>query len=119
MDIKLRQVGIKEQSRSLIVDAVEPLVPGSGPMNRNRLFRQSAVEEMEKRSGRADASAGDEAGDDFSTGTGRSPNDDWSDSLNPNNDAHQAAMDNHANQMNPNNPAEGSSMGVSVLPASF
>ena len=42
---------------------------------------------------------------------GRSPNDDRSDSMNPNSDAHQAAMDNHANQMNPNNPAHGSSRG--------
>jgi hypothetical protein len=33
----------------------------------------------------------------------RNPNDDRSDSLNPNNDSHQASQDNRANQMNPNN----------------
>ena len=42
---------------------------------------------------------------------GRSPNDDRSDSMNPNNDSYQAAMDNHSNQMNPNNDAYWSSRG--------
>lgn len=34
---------------------------------------------------------------------GRSNNDDRSDSMNPNNDAYQDAMDNHSDQLNPNN----------------
>ncbi len=34
---------------------------------------------------------------------GRDPNDDRSDSMNPNNDAYWASLDNHANQLNPNN----------------
>lgn len=33
----------------------------------------------------------------------RIPNDDRSDSMNPNNDAYDYAQDNHANQLNPNN----------------
>ncbi|MEZ9509759.1 hypothetical protein [Vibrio breoganii] len=33
---------------------------------------------------------------------GRTANDDRSDSMNPNNDAYEASMDNHANQLNPN-----------------
>ena len=33
----------------------------------------------------------------------RDSNDDRSDSMNPNNDAHQDSLDNHANQLNPNN----------------
>ena len=33
----------------------------------------------------------------------RDPNDDRSDSMNPNNDAYDDAMDNHADQLNPNN----------------
>lgn len=50
--------------------------------------------------------------DDYLSGaTGRTPNDDRSDSMNPNNDAYDAAMDNHANQMNPNNDAYWSSRG--------
>jgi len=35
----------------------------------------------------------------------RTPNDDRSDSMNPNNDAYDASMDNHSNQLNPNNDA--------------
>jgi len=35
----------------------------------------------------------------------RTPNDDRSDSMNPNNDAYDASMDNHANQLNPNSEA--------------
>ncbi len=33
---------------------------------------------------------------------GRTPNDDRSDSMNPNNDAFWDSLDNHANQHNPN-----------------
>jgi len=36
-------------------------------------------------------------------GHGYSPNDDRSNSMNPNNDAYQASMDNHSDQLNPNN----------------
>ena len=42
---------------------------------------------------------------------GRSPNDDRSDSMNPNNDSYQASMDNRSDQMNPNNDAYWSSRG--------
>ena len=34
---------------------------------------------------------------------GRTPNDDRSDSMNPNNDAYWDSLDNHADQLNPNN----------------
>ena len=34
---------------------------------------------------------------------GRTPNDDRSDSMNPNNDAYHNAQDNHSDQLNPNN----------------
>lgn len=34
---------------------------------------------------------------------GRTPNDDRSDSMNPNNEAYDYANDNHSNQLNPNN----------------
>ena len=42
---------------------------------------------------------------------GRSPNDERSDSMNPNNDAYQASMDNRSDQMNPKNPTYWSSRG--------
>ena len=32
----------------------------------------------------------------------RTPNDDRSDSMNPNNDAYESSMDNHSDQLNPN-----------------
>lgn len=48
--------------------------------------------------------------DDYEDG-GRSPNDDRSDSMNPNNDSYQASMDNRSDQMNPNNDAYWSSRG--------
>lgn len=35
---------------------------------------------------------------------GRSPNDDRSDSMNPNNPAYQESQDNRSDQLNPNNP---------------
>ncbi|WP_444933605.1 hypothetical protein [Microbulbifer sp. JTAC008] len=34
----------------------------------------------------------------------RDPNDDRSDSMNPNNDAYWESLDNRADQLNPNNP---------------
>jgi hypothetical protein len=34
---------------------------------------------------------------------GSTPNDDRSDSMNPNNDAYWDSLDNHADQLNPNN----------------
>ncbi len=49
--------------------------------------------------------------DDGGKGDGRSPNDQRSDIMNPNNPEHQAAADNRSNQMNPNNPAYHSSRG--------
>ncbi|MHA1169880.1 MAG: hypothetical protein ACTSRU_18785 [Candidatus Hodarchaeales archaeon] len=36
--------------------------------------------------------------------SGRTPNDDRSDSKNPNNPAYQASVDNRSDQLNPNNP---------------
>ena len=46
---------------------------------------------------------GDAGGDDWDNDDdGRTPNDDRSDSMNPNNDAYQNSMDNRSDQMNPN-----------------
>lgn len=38
---------------------------------------------------------------------GRTPDDDRSDSMNPNNDAYWDSLDNHADQLNPNNDEYG------------
>ena len=48
---------------------------------------------------------------DVNSDIGRSPNDQRSDVMNPNNPEHQDNMDNRANQLNPNNSAYGSSRG--------
>ena len=56
-------------------------------------------------------SLADEEGSDDYDDSGRSPNDDRSDSMNPNNDSYQASMDNRSDQMNPNNDAYWSSRG--------
>ncbi len=42
---------------------------------------------------------------------GRSPNDQRSDAMNPNNSEYSATMDNRSNQLNPNNPAYWQSRG--------
>ncbi|MHA1169645.1 MAG: hypothetical protein ACTSRU_17595, partial [Candidatus Hodarchaeales archaeon] len=44
---------------------------------------------------------------------GRSPNDDRSDSMNPNNPSYRASVDNRADQLNPNDPSYLSSRGGS------
>ena len=107
MDIKLRQVETREKPTPKVVDAPEPLVPGLDRMTRSRLVKQSALPKA-----RGSTSTGDiwdDSGD--YQKSGRPPNDDRSDSMNPNSDSYQAAMDNHANQMNPNNDAYWSSRG--------
>ena len=60
---------------------------------------------------RKDASRDSWDADGDDENAGRSPNDDRSDSMNPNNEAYQAAMDNRSDQLNPNNPAYHSSRG--------
>jgi len=73
--------------------------------------RQS-VESVAKSPQSSELAVNTDGDDDYSGANGgRSPNDDRSDSMNPNNDAYQAAMDNHSNQMNPNNDAYWSSRG--------
>ena len=52
-------------------------------------------------------------GDNSKGNEGRAPNDDRSDSLNPNNPTYKSAIDNCSNQMNPNNAAYRSSRGGS------
>ncbi|MFC1939976.1 hypothetical protein ACFLXO_04765 [Chloroflexota bacterium] len=68
----------------------------------------SAFMKEEKPQGRQNRAEDED--DDYEDG-GRSPNDDRSDSMNPNNDDYQASMDNRSDQMNPNNDAYWSSRG--------
>jgi hypothetical protein len=58
-----------------------------------------------------DSGQGDDDSYDGGHDHGHSPNDDRSDSMNPNNDAYQSSMDNRSDQMNPNNDSYWSSRG--------
>ncbi len=60
---------------------------------------------------RDESSGADEVASSAYARMGRLPNDDRSDSFNPNNPAHQASRDNRSNQLNPNSPAYHSSRG--------
>lgn len=90
MDIKLRQLARRE------IKSYKGELPAS-TLNKHE-------EPQNRQSNVADKD------DDYDEG-GRTPNDDRSDSMNPDNDAYQAAMDNRSDQMNPNNSAYWSSRG--------
>lgn len=91
MDIKLRSLSRRE------LEGFKGELPAS-------TFKKDEQSQSNKRG----KTAGE---DDDYVEEGRSPNDDRSDSMNPNNDAYQASMDNRSDQMNPNNPAYWSSRG--------
>lgn len=111
LDIKLRSVTPAERPPVRVADGSEPLVPGSDRPSRHTLFRKSLLESAATFLQAADCagaaapnrSAGDTGtvavdpavveepawqNDDDGGGSGRSPNDDRSDSMNPNNDAY-------------------------------
>lgn len=125
MDIQLQSLEVKPTTPIRFVELQEPLVPGpKSERAKHQLWRESAVlaAQAPKQAGHTAVRQGVEtpkpardtrnAEDDGSEeSTGRSSNDDRSDSMNPNNDAHQAAMDNHANQLNPDHSAYWSSRG--------
>ncbi|MBI4216316.1 MAG: hypothetical protein HY687_02830 [Chloroflexi bacterium] len=95
MRISLRPLGPQDPYQGWYFPAVpRPEQPGNRESGQTKL---------------GEGYASDEA-DDYSEG-GRSPNDDRSDSMNPNNPAYDAAMDNRSNQLNPNNQAYHSSRG--------
>lgn len=106
MDIRLRKVGTREKHIGQMPDRVEyrppppPVATSLGATLARPAVANSAPDDGED----------DDYDDDYDDG-GRSPNDDRSDSMNPNNDAYQASMDNRSDQMNPNNDAYWSSRG--------
>ena len=101
MDIKLRRLG----SREKYIGEMPARVEYRPPLPISSTIRGSPTKPF------AANSASDDGGDDDYGEGGRSPNDDRSDSMNPNNDDYQAAVDNHSDQMNPNNDAYWSSRG--------
>ena len=101
MDIRLRKVSPRENYLGQLPDRVEYQQPP--PIG-------APVRETPAKSGTANNQTDDDGDDDYEDG-GRSPNDDRSDSMNPNNDDYQSSMDNRSDQMNPNNDAYWSSRG--------
>lgn len=100
MDIRLRKLGRGEKHIGQLPDRVEynPPPPVSSPV------RGAPTKP-------AMSSSTPDDGDDGHNDGGHGPNDDRSDSMNPNNDDYQASMDNRSDQMNPNNDAYWSSRG--------
>ena len=103
---KLRRI---QPDCHLIMDIKLRSLSGRELKNYKGELPASAFKEQEKpQDGQSKVADEDEDDDDEG---GRSPNDDRSDSMNPNNDSYQAAMDNRSDQMNPNNDAYWSSRG--------
>ena len=109
MDIKLRSLSGRERKNykgelpdSAFKKQEKPLKSQSGELPASTFKKQEKPPENQNKVVDDDDSYEDE---------GRSPNDDRSDSMNPNNDSYQASMDNRSDQMNPNNDAYWSSRG--------
>jgi len=111
MDIKLRKLTGRELMScrgELPASASKKEEKVQGKQSKKGELPALAFKKEEKVQGKQSRAEDDD--DDYME-SGRSPNDDRSDSMNPNNDAYQASMDNRSDQMNPNNPAYGSSRG--------
>jgi len=93
MDIRLRRLGLREKYIGQLPDRVEHWSPAPISAPAGEALTKPVAASSIPDDGR------------------RSPNDDRSDSMNPNNDAYQAATDNRSDQMNPNNDAYWSSRG--------
>ena len=101
MDIRIRRLDPREKYAGHLPDRVgyRPPPPAGIPA-KGTSARPAAA-----------SNAPDDGGDDGGEDGGRSPNDDRSDSMNPNSDAYQASADNRSDQMNPNNDTYWSSRG--------
>ncbi len=85
---------LSPEIRAKTLEAAKKALPEVKPTEDRKVIMASSVRTVN----------GDDDTDDYDDG-GRSPNDDRSDSMNPNNDSYQALMDNRSDQMNPNNEA--------------
>lgn len=86
--------------RAKTLEAAKKALPEEEPVQRSKATAISLIGTVDD----------DDGIDDYDEDS-RSPNDDRSDSMNPNNDSYQASMDNRSDQMNPNNDAYWSSRG--------
>ena len=110
LDVKIRQRALRTD---IVTDTLTPEVRaktnGAIEFVKKVLSDLETVRSLEVETGSSVRTANDD--DDEYEDEGRSPNDDRSDSMNSNNDSHQASMDNRSDQMNPNNDAYWSSRG--------
>ena len=108
-EAKLRRI---QPDYHLVMDIKLRSLTGREPKSYKDELPASTFKKQEKPQNRQSKVADEDDDYDYDEG-GRTPNDDRSDSMNPNNDAYQASMDNRSDQMNPNNSAYWSSRGRS------
>ncbi|MHA2227446.1 MAG: hypothetical protein ACXAC8_19675 [Candidatus Hodarchaeales archaeon] len=104
---ELKRIGLDKTinlENSLIPKEIESIIELNEEQRQERyLFTSEQVKDSD--SGYYDES------EDFFISSGRNPNDQRSDVMNPNNPEYQDALDNRANQLNPKHPAYRSSRG--------
>ena len=114
LDVKIRRH--ESRDKDIIIDALTPEVRAKTneaiEEAKKVLSELKTVQSLEVKAASSVRTVNDDDDDaeDYDDG-GRSPNDDRSDSMNPNNDSYQDSMDNRSDQMNPNNDAYWSSRG--------
>ncbi len=110
LDVKIRQRALRTDIvTNTLTPEVRAKTNGAIEFVKKVLSDLETVRSLEVETGSSVRTANDD--DDEYEDEGRSPNDDRSDSMNSNNDSHQASMDNRSDQMNPNNDAYWSSRG--------
>ena len=111
LDVKIRQRALRAD---IVVDTLTPEVRKQTneaiECAKKVLPESKTAQSLEAKTASSVRTANDDDADEYED-EGRSPNDDRSDSMNPNNDSYQASMDNRSDQMNPNNDAYWSSRG--------
>jgi len=112
LDVKIRQRALRTD---IVADTLTPEVRAKTNeaigFVKKVLPELKTAQSLEVKTASSVRTANDDDDADEYEDEGRSPNDDRSDSMNPNNDSYQASMDNRSDQMNPNNDAYWSSRG--------
>jgi hypothetical protein len=112
LDVKIRQRALRTD---IVTDTLTPEVRAKTNeaigFVKKVLSELKTAQSLEVKTASSIRTANDDDDADEYEDEERSPNDDRSDSMNPNNDSYQASMDNRSDQMNPNNDAYWSSRG--------
>ena len=112
LDVKIRQRALRTD---IVTDTLTPEVRAKTNeaigFVKKVLSELKTAQSLEVKTASSIRTANDDDDADEYEDEERSPNDDRSDSMNPNNDSYQASMDNRSDQMNPNNDAYRSSRG--------